>query len=511
MTCAINQMMTLYENSKVSLTPQERERAAAIATELQRRAASKPAWTPQPGPQTAAYNSDADVIGYGGAAGGGKTDLLLGLAGTKHTRAIIFRREFPRLEGIEARSREIFNATEDSRQKDRYNESLHRWELSTGATVRFAAMQYEDDKKNYQGRPYDFHGFDEVTEFTESQVRFVTAWNRSTKAGQRCRVVMTFNPPMDEAGEWVTRYFAPWLDKQHARPALDGELRWYAMVDGKEIECAGPEPFDHKGEVITPKSRTFYHAGLADNPILANTGYGDTINALPEPLRSLLKGNFDAAKIVDPWQAIPAEWVRLAQARWENTPRPDSSYVVGADPARGGGDNMAIARLYSGTWFAPIETFPGAAVPDGPSAAALLANDIAAGASIGVDVIGIGSSVYDSLKDNGAVVHPINFGAGAQGQTDKSGRLKFRNVRAAGYWKLREALDPDHGAGLCLPPDPELLADLCAPKYELKPSGIQLEEKEGIKARLGRSPDKADAVVLAWWASLYSMTDLIAW
>lgn len=472
---------------------------------------SAPIWTPQAGPQAAAYASDADIIGYGGAAGGGKTDLLLGFAGSKHRRAIIFRRVFPLLEGIESRAREIYNAVGVDRQKDRYNETLHRWELTGGATVRFAAMQHEHDKNNFQGRPYDFYGFDEAPEFSESQFRFVTAWNRTTVVGQKCRVVLTFNPPMTDTGEWVVRYFAPWLDKGHINPAKDGELRWYVSdKDGKDQAVDGPEPITVNGKVVQPKSRTFFHAELKDNPILEATGYGATIDALPEPLRSFLRGNFDAAKVVDPWQTIPASWVRAAQARWTEA-RPSNSYVLGCDPARGGGDRLAIARLYGGTWFAPVETWPGTAVPDGPSAAALLAGDISAGASMGIDVIGIGASVFDSLKDNNASVQAINFGAGAGDLTDSSGRLRFRNVRAAAYWKLREALDPDHGDGLALPPDPELLADLCAPRYDLKPSGIQLEDKDGISARLGRSPDKGDALVLAYWTALYSVSDLIAW
>ena len=37
-------------------------------------------WVPNPGPQTEAYNSEADVLLYGGEPGGGKTQLLLGLA-----------------------------------------------------------------------------------------------------------------------------------------------------------------------------------------------------------------------------------------------------------------------------------------------------------------------------------------------------------------------------------------------------------------------------------------------
>jgi hypothetical protein len=466
-------------------------------------------WQPQAGPQAVAYASRADIIGYGGAAGGGKSDLLLGKAGTQHRRSIIFRRVFPSLRGMIERSREIFNADNDIHSKDSFNESLHVWRLADGRMLEFGAVQHEQDRKKYQGQPHDFIGIDEATEFPEGFVRFLLGWLRTTYPGQVCQAMLTFNPPLDDAGAWVVRFFAPWLDEDHPNPAKDGELRWYAMVKGKEIECASGEAFDVEGDIIQPMSRTFFHASLRDNPALASTGYGATIDAMPEPLRSLLKGNFHAARMVDPWQTIPVAWVKLAQKRWTDE-RPKGAYCVGADPARGGGDKMAIARLH-GAWFAPVETWPGAAVPDGPSAAALLAGDISAGANIGVDVIGIGASVYDSLKDNNAVVQPINFGAGAQNLSDRSGRLKFRNVRAAAYWKLREALDPDHGEDVALPPDSELLIDLTAPRYELKPSGIQLEDKDDIKERIGRSPDKGDAVVLAWWTALYGTSDMVAW
>jgi hypothetical protein len=80
---------------------------------------------------------------------------------------------------------------------------------------------------------------------------------------------------------------------------------------------------------------------------------------------------------------------------------------------------------------------------------------------------------------------------------DKSGKLKFVNVRAASYWKFRESLDPDGEERIMLPPDNELLADLCAPQYKLLAGGIQIEPKEDIIDRIGRSPDCGDAVVLA--------------
>lgn len=450
-------------------------------------------WQPQPGPQAAAYESEADIIGYGGAAGGGKTDLLLGFAGNKHYRSIIFRRVFPLLEGIESRSREIYNHDAESRLKDRYNESLHRWELSDGRTIRFAAMQYEDDKKNFQGRPFDFYGFDEVTEFTESQVRFVIGWNRTTREGQKCRVVMTFNPPMDEAGEWVTRYFAPWLDETHARPAKDGELRWYAMIDGEEQERLDSKPFDHNGETITPKSRTFFHAKLSDNPILEATGYAATIDAMPEPIRTLLKGKFGAYKIVDPFQVIPAGWVRAAQERWNNSEPSEVIRAVGVDVARGGADKTVIAILRQER-FDELKKYPGITTPDGQTVAVLVKQALGnQKPSINVDVIGIGASAYDAMPGS----YGINFGAKSEA-TDKSQKFKFANKRAECYWLFREALDPDYDATLALPPDKELLGDLCSARWSIKSGKIYIESKEEIIKRLGRSPDCADAVVLAW-------------
>ena len=437
------------------------------------------------------------MIGYGGAAGGGKTDLLLGFAGNKHYRSIIFRRVFPLLEGIEARSREIYNHDADSRLKDSYNESLHRWELSDGRTVRFAAMQYEDDKRNYQGRPHDFYGFDEATEFTESQVRFVTGWNRSTRQGQKCRVVMTFNPPMDEAGEWVTRYFAPWLDEAHVRPAKDGELRWFAMVDGDEVERPGAEPFEYDGEMITPKSRTFFHAKLSDNPILESTGYAATIDAMPEPIRTLLKGKFGAHKTPDPFQIIPFEWVRLAQARWLERPRPATPLTaVGVDPSRGGVDKMGIAKRYD-NWFDKVVSYPGLVVKDGAIATELIRQQIDNhSAIVNIDVIGIGSSVYDHTKVIYPNVYPFN-GAEASEYRDKSRKLKMRNKRAEMYWRMRDALDPNGGDDLALPPDRELLADLCSARYEVSAAGVKVEDKDEIKERIGRSPDVGEAVMMA--------------
>jgi hypothetical protein len=447
-----------------------------------------------------AFLSRADEIFYGGAAGGGKSDLLLGIAGEAHKRSIIFRRVFPNLRFLVERSRAIYNAEGAEHGKDSYNESLHIWRLESGNMIEFAAMQYEKDKSNFQGRPHDFIGVDEAPEFAESQIVFVTAWSRSEDPNQRVRVILTGNPPIDEAGAWIVRRYSPWLDKQHPHPAKPGELRWYATIDGKEQEITNGKPFEHKGDMVYPRSRTFIPAKLDDNPFYSADGrYKSVLQSLPEPLRSqLLNGDFDAANMPDPFQIIPTEWVRKAQKRWMERERPTTPLTaVGVDPSRGGQDKTGIAKRYD-NWFDEVVSYPGVVAKDGPIVAEFARQAIgdAEPMYINVDVNGIGSSVYDHAKVMYKNVVPFN-GAEGSDYRDKSGKLKMRNKRAEMYWRMRDALDPKEGDDLALPPDTELLADLCSARYKVSSAGVLVEEKEEIKERIGRSPDIGEAVMMA--------------
>ena len=480
------------------LTPSEQ-------AEVDRLLGKRPVWSPLPGPQTLAYESLAHELLFGGSAGGGKTDMLLGVAGTKHYRSIIFRRVFPSLRGVIDRSREIYNAEGDSHSKDSYNESTHIWRLHDGRMIELASMQYEKDKHNFQGRAHDLKGWDELTEFNESQYRFANAWCRTTRVGQRTRVIATSNPPTNSDGEWVIRYYAPWLDDQHPHPAQAGELRWFASIEGKEIPQEDGRQFTFKGESYHPKSRTFIPARLTDNPYLMATDYGTVLQNLPEPLRSqLLNGSWKAGVKDDPWQCIPTAWVQAAQRRWLNAEKPDLKMSsIGVDVARGGQDKTVFAPRF-GKWFAPLERHPGADTPNGPIVCSLLVNAMRGtpDVSLNIDVIGVGASVYDQMRRDNHKAYGVNFANSPDpGATDRSRKLTFRNLRAQAYWTLREALDPDYGDGLMLPDDRELLADLCAPKWELRSGGILIEDKESIKGRLNRSPDCGDAVALAHLAT----------
>jgi hypothetical protein len=450
----------------------------------------------------------ADTVGYGGAAGGGKTDLLLGMAALQHRRSLIFRREFPRVRAIIERSRELF-AIDDDHAKDSFNESTHLWRLADGRTIEFGHIHREDDKKAYQGRAADFHGFDEATEFSESQVRFVTAWNRSARPGQRSQVLLTFNPPMDDAGAWVIRYFAPWLDPDYrGARALPGELRAFTTIEGKDGEVPLGTP--------QSKTRTFIPARLADNPYLIAAGYADTIAALPEPLRSILMGDYTAARVDNPWQIIPTEWIALARARWQPDGKHGPCSGVGLDVARGGQDATVAARLY-GSWLAPLQSVPGMQTPTGASAASLVLPDALSGAPTGVDVIGVGASAFDSLAGSGVSAVAVNFAAAARNPwtdapfTDRTTKLRFVNLRAYGYWLARELLDPTHADPLALPDDDALATELKTPRWMLTARGVQVEDKDAIIERVGHSPDRADALIIALLAPLLGSVNASDW
>lgn len=395
--------------------------------------------------------------------------------------------------------------TTETRQVDQSN-SLH-----VGA-LRFTPVGYRDvfdlqvEEVNHyitKGGMVNKNCFDEVTDFLESQYLFITIWNRSTTPGQRCRVVVTGNPPTSATGLWVIKRWGAWLDPKHPNPAKPGELRWYVRGDDdREIEVDGHGPFMVGDREVFAKSRTFIPAGLSDNPDLSADGeYQRVLDMLPKELRDAYRdGRFDASLKDNPWQIIPTSWVVAAQERW--TPRaPDGvpMCAMAIDVAQGGDDNNVISTRHD-AWFAELEKIPGKMTPLGTDCAGLLVARRRDGAKIVVDCGGgYGGSTYKQLNDNkiDVVAH-----IGSEGSTLKTadGKLGFKNKRTEVLWKFREALDPARpgGSNVALPPSQTLLGDLTAPTYQVKLGVIVAEPKEDVCARLGRSTDDGDSVVMCW-------------
>lgn len=131
--------------------------------------------------------------------------------------------------------------------------------------------------------------------------------------------------------------------------------------------------------------------------------------------------------------------------------------------------------------------------PDTMASAGNLVNDlnISKARVAKVDNIGIGRGMVDKLKEDNRPVIGINVSVAAKNAE------AFANLRAETYWYLRELfmegnidIDPD---------DDELISQLASIKYKRDSKGrILIESKEDMKRRGMPSPDRADAVMLAF-------------
>lgn len=228
---------------------------------------------------------------------------------------------------------------------------------------------------------------------------------------------------------------------------------------------------------------------------------------------------------IDTNAVIPLHWVEQAMVRWEDWKAGDPACgippeaetpgrrVLGVDVAREGQDKTAVAvrqglvvqKVLSWHKEDTMQTVARVRpLLDHPQAQAV------------VDTIGVGAGVFDRLRqlanaqrgDDGQLVPQeiqgsvVQFIASEQsGRTDRTGKFRFRNDRMAAWWNLRELLDPSRGSRVCLPRSTDLLVQLSTPRWWILDGSptILVETKDELRKRLKRSPDEADAVVMAFW------------
>jgi len=199
--------------------------------------------------------------------------------------------------------------------------------------------------------------------------------------------------------------------------------------------------------------------------------------------------------------AIPLAWVEQANERWQKLmdagwrANDHTMTSLGADIARYGEDKTCLALRYSNV-ISHIERFD---QQDTMTTTGKIVARLRDHAEANVDVIGLGAGVVDRLRELGIPVNAFNSAEATDG-TDISGERIFLNKRAEAWWHLRELLDPDRGEEIALPPDDLLIGDLTAPRWKETSNGrIQIESKDDIRKRLGRSTDSADAVIMAFY------------
>ena len=254
---------------------------------------------PQAGPQTQFMASSADIIIYGGAAGGGKTYALL-LESLRHKDvrgfgAVIFRHNYNQITaegGLWDASNKIFGQIPDAHS--RKSPKLH-WRFDGGAKLSFAHIERDEDLGSWQGTEIAYIGFDELTHFTKHQFLYMLSRNRTT-CGIRPYVRATCNP---DADSWVAEFINWWIDQEtgYAIPERSGQVRWMVMLNDVIYWENTPEELAKKYEVNVEdcKSVTFIASYLENNKILmeSDPGYLANLKAMTEvDMERLLRGNW---------------------------------------------------------------------------------------------------------------------------------------------------------------------------------------------------------------------------
>ena len=262
-------------------------------------------WQPQPRQIAFMQRPEYEAL-YGGAAGGGKSDALLIEALRQielpHYRALILRRTFPQLEALISRSMELYPRIEP---RAKYNGTEHKWRFPSGAVIFFGSMQHENEKYQYQGKPYCFIAFDELTTFTQSQYMYLMSRNRPTGPGARIYIRATANPGGVGHG-WVKARF---IDPAPPMTPITDEYTVH-FPDGTQKQLE--------------RKRIFVPSSVFDNPaLLANDpGYLATLAALPEAERdALLYGRWDSfeGQVFREWKDDPDHY---DDRRWTHVVKP---------------------------------------------------------------------------------------------------------------------------------------------------------------------------------------------
>ena len=200
-----------------------------------------------------------------------------------------------------------------------------------------------------------------------------------------------------------------------------------------------------------------------------------------------------ASDVVIPIDLVSASCAReLSDADVKGQP-----LVLGVDVARFG-DDSTVMTLRQGLWCKWQRTIHGADTMQVANYVMDAMNTYKPD-GVFVDVGAMGAGVVDRLRQLRYMVTEVNFGGAALNPE------RYVNIRAEMYFKVRAWME----SGGAIPNDPALKSELSVVEYEFNRAGkIQLEAKEKVKEKIGKSPDMADSLALTFANRVNTIADL---
>jgi hypothetical protein len=200
-------------------------------------------------------------------------------------------------------------------------------------------------------------------------------------------------------------------------------------------------------------------------------------------------------------QLISSEWIDAARARWDlyvtmhgDKPPENVRPILGLDVADMGDDLNTLCKRYGG-FVDRIESWSGV----DPGETADRAADKAIhykSACVNVDSIGVGASVAPTIRRKGVKSSRVIVSEKPTELPADKEKARFGNIRDQIWWELRLFLKDDPTA--MLPPDDRLRQELELVTYEEDKGKIRIMSKEEMRKLLGRSPDRAESLILTF-------------
>ena len=270
-----------------------------------------PRWWPVNGAQQAAIRCRAELLLFGGASGGGKTQMLAADACQEYLnprlRALLIRttlEEMQELEDIQQRMYEPKGA--------RWLKK--RWRFPSGATIRPGYLAYDKHLNRYQGNPYSWLGIDESGQHPEHRIKFMIGWLAApVGSGLRVRARLTSNPGGIGHG-WQMKVFLRNRCPVHAAATLADDQPWETSVWPGRV---------YRGATWTDdspvhKTTAFIPARLADNPLYGREKLESLLSQSKAIQQQLLYGcwcnaaglyfDFMRPEMVVPYASIGDQW-----------------------------------------------------------------------------------------------------------------------------------------------------------------------------------------------------------